>query len=161
MRVRVVEDQMVEISEMDSLCCECLQQIVVSARSDDHPAVQQRLYSSPTQGRNATLERDWKNYVEPDLREFFLSTQQVVARDLDCLILEQENADARLCIPVKHLDEWIHCLNQARLALATRYKFDEQDMDAPTPPGVNARSLALFKVHLYGFLQECFLRELD
>jgi hypothetical protein len=62
---------------------------------------------------------------------------------------------------VKHLEAWIHALNQARLALSARFGFTERDMEDAIPIEGDQRALALFQVHFYGFLQECFLRQLE
>lgn len=161
MRVRRLNEQTVEIAELDSLCCELLQQIVVHARSDDHPAVRERLYSRPTGGREPAFEEDWKAYVEPDLRDLFRSAQEVVEQDLRSFPEETPDQHSALVLPVKHLEDWIHCLNQARLALSARYDFREEEMETPMPMHGDQRALALFQVHFYGFLQECFLRQLD
>ena len=62
---------------------------------------------------------------------------------------------------MKNLDAWIHTLNQARLAISTRYDFTEEDMEKRVSLGGDARGLALFQVHFYGFVQECFLQQIE
>ena len=73
----------------------------------------------------------------------------------------EDTGDNALRIPVKNLEAWIHTLNQARLAIAARYDFSERDMDKRMSLDGGARSLALFQIHFYGVLQECFLQQLD
>jgi hypothetical protein len=62
---------------------------------------------------------------------------------------------------VKHLEAWIHALNQARLALAARHEFAERELEREVPTEGGERALALFQIHFYGLLQEFFLRQLD
>ena len=150
-----------ELGEMDFLCCQLIQQIVQSATDTDDPAAQRRLFASPTEGREPDFEQDWKNYVEPDLRLLFRSTQEIVEGDLKRFDPDESGDSSTLRIPVKNLEAWIHTLNQARLAIAARYDFTDKEMEKQLSLGSGARSLALFQVHFYGFLQECFLQQLD
>ena len=158
--LRLNRDTM-ELGEMDFLCCEMLQQIIPSANADDDPAVHRRLYSSPSGSREPEFDQDWKNYVEPDLRNLFRSSQEIVEGDLQGFAPAEDTGDNALRIPVKNLEAWIHTLNQARLAIAARYDFSERDMDKRMSLDGGARSLALFQIHFYGVLQECFLQQLD
>ena len=48
----------------------------------------------------------------------------------------------------------------ARLALAARYGFTEKEIDGPLPESGDVTTLALYQLHFYGWLQECFLRVL-
>ncbi|MDQ3623857.1 MAG: DUF2017 family protein [Verrucomicrobiota bacterium] len=149
-----------EIGDLDILCVELLRQILPSADVDDNPAGRARLFTSPTAGREPDLDRDWQSYVEPDLRELFQSSLDVIRADLESLPAKVALEFAALRIPVKHLEPWIQGLNQARLALAAKYDFTERDMEGIDPDAGDARAFALFQIHFYGFLQECFLREL-
>ena len=146
---------------MDFLCCQFVLQIVPSATATDDPAIHHRLYSPPTQGREPEFERDWQEYVEPDLRHIFKSAQEIVEGDLKKFAPAEADETATLRIPVKNLEAWIHTLNQARLAISARNDFTEEDMEKKVSLAGDARSLALFQVHFYGFLQECFLQQLE
>ena len=150
-----------ELAEMDFLCCQFILQIVPSASATDDPAVQHRLYSQPTQGREPEFERDWKEYVEPDLRHIFKSAQEIVEGDLQKFEPAESEESTTLRIPMKNLEAWIHTLNQARLAISARHDFTEEDMEKKVSLAGDARSLALFQVHFYGLLQECFLQQLE
>ena len=161
MHIRRCNDQTVELGGIDLLCCELLRQIVVSAQVDDYPAARERLYSSPSHGREPEFDQDWKDYVEPDLRDMFRSSQEVVQAALKDFPPEKPAHSYTLHIPVKHLEAWIHVLNQARLALSARFGFTEHDMEEAIPFEGDQRALVLFQVHFYGFLQECFLRQLE
>lgn len=146
---------------MDFICGQFILQIVPCAAATDDPAVQSRLFCQPSGGREPEFERDWKEYVEPDLRDIFKSAQEIVEGDLKDFDPNEAGDSSTLRIPIKHLEAWVHALNQARLALSARYDFTEEDMEKPVSLGGDARGLALFQVHFYGFVQECFLQQLD
>ena len=160
MKISRVDENTVALSRLDLLCCELLHQIPASAEIDDR-AVRERMFSSPTGGREPELERDWQRYVRPELRHIFQSSLQVVQGDLQAFPPSDGSDEHTLHIPLRHLDAWIHALNQARLALATRHNFAESEMESAIPMTGDARALALFQVHFYGFLMECFLREVE
>ena len=160
MHIQRADRDHMELGEMDFLCAQFILQIVPSATGDD-AAAQRRLYSSPSEGREPEFEQDWKNYVEPDLRKSFRSAQEIVEGDLRRFDPGELDESSTLRIPVKNLEAWIHTLNQARLAIWARCDFTEEDMEKPVSLGGDARALALFQVHFYGFLQECFLQQLD
>ena len=150
-----------ELADMDFLCGQLIQQIIPSAQATNEPAVEQRLFSSPTGDEEPDFEEDWKSYVEPDLRSLFRSTQEIVESDLKRFNPEESGDSSTLRIPVKNLEAWIHTLNQARLAIAARFDFTDKEMEKHLSLGGDARGLALFQIHFYGFLQECFLQQLD
>jgi hypothetical protein len=64
-------------------------------------------------------------------------------------------------LPVRHLDAWIHALNQARLALAARHEFTDQELERETPVEGGPRAAVLFQMHFYGLLQEFLLRQAE
>ena len=161
MHVHRLDRDTMELGDMEPLCCELLSQIVPSADVSDDPAAHRRLYSSPTEGHEPDFEQDWKSYVEPDLRDLFRNAQEIVQDDLRDFSPPASDAHGTVHIPLKHLEAWIHTLNQARLAIAARHDFTEKDMETRAAVVGDARSLALFQIHFYGFLQECFLQQLD
>lgn len=160
MTISRLDEHSVELADLDLLGVELLHQIPISAEPDGNAAATQRLFPSPSSGRDPSLDRDWKNYVEPGLRELFQSSLEIIQTDLADFPGESTEGEYSLTLPVKHLEAWIHGLNQARLALAARYSFTEQEMEGRIPLDGDTRAFALFQIHFYGFLQECFLREL-
>lgn len=162
MRIARVDEHTISIGPLDLFCTELLHQIHLCASAGDDPAVRERLFPSPTGGKNAEIDHEWEEYVTAGLEELFTSNLEVIEKDLVGFPPAKPAGDHyTLHIPVKHLEAWIHGLNQARLALAARYDFDEEDMDGPIPAEGDSRALALFQVHFYGLLQECFLRVLE
>ena len=58
--------------------------------------------------------------------------------------------------------QWLNALNQARLVIAAKNNFTENELnDHFRSPIGSRRDLSLFQVNFYGFLQEFILRELE
>ena len=153
----------IEISELDPFLAELLRQIPASANPGGAPAAEQRLFSSPTNGNETEICAEWKMYVEPELQRLFQSATQTVAADLEQLNGNEKSfANRILRIPAKHSDAWLSALNQARLVIAAKNNFTENELnDHFRSPIGSRRDLSLFQVNFYGFLQEFILRELD
>ena len=153
----------IEISEVDPFLAELLRQIPASGNPDGAPAAEQRLFSPPTTGKDAEISAEWKMYVEPELRRLFQTATETVTADLEQLNgNEQSLTNRTLRIPSKHADAWLSALNQARLAIAAKNNFTENELnDHFRSPIGSRRDLSLFQVNFYGFLQEFILRELE
>ena len=153
----------IEISELDPFLAELLRQIPASANPEGVEAAEQRLFSSPTNGKETEICAEWKLYVEPELRRLFQTATETVSADLEQLNGNEKKLGNRtLCIPSKHADAWLNALNQARLVIAAKYNFTDGELGEHfrSPIG-SRRDLSLFQVNFYGFLQEFILRELD
>ena len=153
----------IEISELDPFLAELLRQIPASTDPGGAPAAEQRIFSSPTNGKETELCAEWKTYVEPELRRLFQSVTETVAGDLEHLNGNEKSfANRTLRIPAKHSDAWLSALNQARLVIATKNNFTENELnDHFRSPIGSRRDLSLFQVNFYGFLQEFILREVE
>ncbi|MEQ1860925.1 MAG: DUF2017 family protein [Chthoniobacteraceae bacterium] len=161
MKVTRLDEQTIAIGPLDLFCTELLHQIHLCVNPDENPAVHDRLFPKPTAGADAELDSEWCDYVEPELVELFATSIDVIQKDIAEFPPARPAADHHtLHLSVRHLDAWVHGLNQARLAIAADHNFTESDMDGPIPTDGDARALAIFQVHFYGWLQECFLREL-
>lgn len=144
------------------MLCELLRRVPEGADPGDNAAARSRLFSAPShEPAEGELVEDWRQYVEPELRRLFLTTLEVIEGDLQKLQIDKRNGEGSLVIPLRHLESWVHGLNQARLALAARYDFSEREMERLLPPGSDPRARALLQVRFYGLLQELFLRELE
>ena len=153
----------IEISELDPFLAELLRQIPASANPEGLEAAEQRLFSSPTNGKETEICAEWKLYVEPELRQLFQTATETVSADLEQLNGNEKKLGNRtLCIPSKHADAWLNALNQARLVIAAKYNFTDGELGEHfrSPIG-SRRDLSLFQVNFYGFLQEFILREWD
>jgi hypothetical protein len=162
MEIRRRNDQ-IEISELDPFLAELLRQIPASANPDGVQAAEQRLFSPPSNGKQPELCAEWRIYVEPELRRLFQTATETVAADLQQLNGNEKSfANRTLRIPAKHTDAWLSALNQARLVIAAKNNFTENELnDHFRSPIGSRRDLSLFQVNFYGFLQEFILRELE
>jgi hypothetical protein len=153
----------IELSELDPFLTELLRQIPTSADPGGVSAAEQRLFSPPTNGKETDICAEWKLYVEPELRRLFQTATQTVAADLQQLNgSEKSLANRTVRIPAKHADAWLSTLNQARLVIAAKNNFTENELnDHFRSPIGSRRDLSLFQVNFYGFLQEFILREMD
>ncbi|PYK90807.1 MAG: hypothetical protein DME35_04585 [Verrucomicrobia bacterium] len=154
------QDDALQISDLDPFLAELLRQIPQSTSPDGAPAAEARLFSRPSAEKEICAE--WKNYVEPELRRLFRTATETVAADLTQLNGNEKSLRNRtLRIPVEHAEAWLNTLNQARLVIAAKYNFSEEELnDHDRSPIGSRRDLGLFQVNFYGFLQEFILREL-
>ena len=150
-----------EISDLDPFLAELLRQIPGSTKFDGAPEAEARLFSRPSAEKEICAE--WKSYVEPELRRLFRSAVETVADDLAQLNGNEKSLrNCTLAIPFEHADAWLSALNQARLVIAIKYKFSDEELnDHDRSPIGSRRDLGLFQVNLYGFLQEFILREMQ
>jgi len=152
-----------EISDLDPFLAELLRQVPASANPEGSPAAEERLFSSPSEQKDKEICKEWKMYVEPELRRLFRTATETVAADLAQLNgKEQSPTNCTLRIPAKHADAWLNALNQARLAISAKYNFTDGELnDHNRSPIGSRRDLSLFQVNFYGFIQEFILRELE
>ncbi len=155
--------EFLEISEIDPFLAELLRQIPASTRTDDSEAAQNRLFSPPAGPDDEELRNEWKLYVEPGLRRLFESATETVAADLKMLDGDTKPfGNCTLRIPLQNSSAWLNALNQARLAIATKFAFTDGELcDHYRSPIGSRRDLSLFQVNFYGFLQEFLLREMQ
>jgi hypothetical protein len=145
MRIVRTDSKTVSVGPLDLLYCEFLHQVRSAADPGTSDAARQRLLPSPTNGKDPELDKDWLEYVEPELTEWFDSSLQVVERDLRGFPSgTPADLGYTLKIPIDHIDAWIHALNQARITLGARYNFTEADMNGEVPLEGHDRSFALF-----------------
>jgi len=152
----------IEVSDVDPFLAELLRQIPESTKPDGVEAAESRLFSSPAAGNEKEICAEWKVYVEPELRRLFRSATETVAADLQTLGANTKAfANCTLRIPTKNAEAWLSALNQARLVIASKFAFTEEELcDHYRSPIGSRRDLSLFQVNFYGFLQEFILREL-
>ncbi len=156
-----LDEATVEVWGLNPFLADLLKQIVSAADPSGCDAAEARLYSTPTAGAEPEFDVEWEELIQPDLEEYFASSLDIVQTDLVKMPShESALSDYRLRIPMDHLESWIHALNQARLALVARYDISEKEM-SNLPLQGDLRALSVFQVHFYGFIQECFLREMD
>jgi len=154
MKLSATDDGALDLEEIPPFLFGLLTAAPARAASAD-PRVNDRFYPDPA--LDDALVDDWKSLVQPGLEETFLSAREVVAKDLRTA--SDNEGEHSMEIPPAHMDAWLNTLNQARLAIAAENSFGEADLAGEVVPDVsNPRSLALFQISFYGFLQECLVK---
>jgi hypothetical protein len=155
------EGETLRISDLDPFLAELLRQIPMSTNPEGTPTAEARLFTKPSTEKEICAE--WKSYVEPEMRRLFRSATETVAADLTQLNGNEKSLRNRtLRIPFEHADAWLNALNQARLVIAERNKFTDEELnDHDRSPIGSRRDLSLFQVNFYGFIQEFILREME
>ena len=156
MNIGPENDGALVIREIPDLLLQLLSEIPELGAPYD-PRAQARFFPDPAD--DPKLVEDWKSLIQPELDELFRTARETVEADLR---RAKSDGGGILKIPRNHMDAWLSALNQARLAIAERFGFDENDMSAePRPDPADPRAMALFRVSFYGFLQECIVRTIE
>ncbi len=162
MKVIRLDDATLRVCELDEFLFQLLRMAPQVADNTDDPNVSQRLFQQPSSDEQQN--DDWRQFVHPELDRMFQQTSQTTLQDIEAALANHSpSAENRSVeIPLAHADDWLNCLNRARLALAAQHNLDQSDIDNDIKlKFASARQLAIFQVHYYGFLQECILQQLD
>jgi hypothetical protein len=120
---------------------------------------ERRLFPDPTGGRETHTDADWRELVRPELEEHFAMNRDLVRDDLEQM-RSARGGVFELEIAVAHLPQWIHALNQARLALDAQHHIGEREVDEESELS-GEEGLVLFQIQFYGLLQEWMLSRVD
>lgn len=157
MKLQATEAGELLVEEIPTFLLQLLREIPVRAGSR-HARVEARFFPDPSS--DPSLAEDWKSLVQPELLALFQADRETVRADLRTVT--EDGGAYVLRIPGNHLDAWLGALNQARLAIAEEGQFGEKDISEEVKPDLeDPRSLALFQLGFYGFLQECLVRMQD
>ena len=144
--------------QMNPFEADLLRMLPGCAVVDDDKAGQ-RIFSSVTAGADEEMDAEWKENVEPDLRELFQSHLDVVVGDLAGM--KTQDGMASMQFPAAHARAWIHTLNQARLALAARHDFTEDHIEGRRKVRKEDKVFALMQIDIYGTLLSLLLRHTE
>jgi Domain of unknown function (DUF2017) len=154
MRIRRSKDDFIQIVEIEPVHGELLRQLPSYCDPSGDAKAEERLFSRPADPSEAQINRDWEEFVRPELRHLFLSARRVVEKDLEQLDTVT-GPEEQLSIPVAHADAWLNTLNQARLVLAARYDFSEAELSSHEgPENFLQRDVALLQINFYALIQE-------
>ena len=151
-------DEAWNFEEMDPFETALLREVPLCAVPEDEKT-KRRLYSSPTAGADKEADEEWRENVDPGLRELFQSHLDAVVGDIAKMKIEGESSSIR--IPAANAPAWIHTLNQARLALGAKHDVTEDDMEGRRMPRENAKLYALMQIDCYGTLLGLLLRHTE
>lgn len=100
------------------------------------------------------IRTDWQHFVTPDLEAAFLDAVQSVTQEIQRAHASHHGAAGVLWITPNHAEPWYSTLNQARLALESRYHFGPSC--DPTHLSPTARG-AFLRSQLYCAIQSLLL----
>ena len=164
MEILRLDPETVALRQIDPFVAGLLRQIPSETNPGDDENARGRLFSKPAGEQVETLNEEWKFYVEPGLRHLFQSANETVSQDLEGITKTKGNGEESyfLHIPVDHLEQWLNSLNQARLVMAAKNAFTEEELAGEFPAIINsARDINLLQIHFYASMQEIFIREIE
>ena len=147
MEIRTDDDGWV-FDGMDPLIADLFRLLPECAAPADEDS-RRRIFSSPTGGRDAEADQEWREQVEPEMRELFRSHVDAVAADVSGI--RRKGEFFTLSIPAGNAHVWIHTLNQARLALGARHGITEGDLSGPHEH-TGPKAFAILQVDFYGMI---------
>jgi hypothetical protein len=157
MEIRSSEQEWI-FEEIDPLIAQLLRNLPGCAAADDEVA-SRRIFSSPTAGADPEADEEWRENVEPEMRELFQSNVDVVIGDLAAM--KDGGETFTLSIPVRNARAWIHTLNQARLALGAKHGVTDDDTAGRRKRHTSAKSFALMQIDFYAMLISLLLRHTE
>jgi hypothetical protein len=156
-----VDEMWLQIRQIDALYAEMLHRIPSAADPGGDKITQDRLFINPM-ADDDEFNEDWRANVTPELGDLFRSAVETVSSDLEKLA-ETSDDDASsysLSIPIAHLDQWINALNQARMVIASKNRFTEEDLNQGFSLFIESeRDLSLLQMSVYEEMQYFLLRE--
>lgn len=99
---------------------------------------------------------DWNEFVVPDLRDGFGGQLELIEKALISIKPEEPEP---IFIVREDAEQWYGGLNQARLALEERYRFQDEDPEEMTPGKRSAWFRSSFYQTLQGMLLEFLMRD--
>jgi hypothetical protein len=119
--------------------------------------VRKRLLTDPS--NNAAINRDWSEFVVPELEALWKANHELMAADLTRMETDPDQPErTRITFPENHVAAWISAINQARLALGARWNVTEADMNRPLRKlGSNPREHDILLIHLLANALQVFI----
>jgi hypothetical protein len=154
MLIRRLKENSIEFVQIEPIEAELLRQMPAVCESGGDDRSEARLFSSPVDSSDTQFLTDWAEYVQPELRHLFLSARNTVKEDL-ARLADSPGRLGRLVVPRAHSDAWLNTLNQARLILATKFKFSDRELSMhDAPKWFSRRDLVLQQINFYAEIQE-------
>lgn len=144
--------------DIDPLIGQLLRALPGCSATDDEVA-RRRIFTSPTAGADPEADEEWRENVEPDMRQLFQSHVDVVAGDL--AEMTEEEGSLTLDIPVQNARAWIHTLNQARLALGAKHGVTDADTSGRRKRHSSAKAFALMQIDFYAMILSLLLAQTE
>ncbi len=126
-----------------------------------------RLYPSPVAPtaelpprEEDAIERDWREFIEPDLRVAFAAAVETVVADVGAAHGSKVGGAVyyQIDVPAEHADAWCSALNQARLVLHHRHRLPDEDGDMDSDLDAE-RWMAMLQSEIYSIIMEFLVRK--
>jgi hypothetical protein len=161
MLIRRLKENSIELAEIEPIEAELLRKVPSVCHTGGDSRAEARLFSSPAAASERQFLSDWDEYVRPELRHLFLSARETVTADLEKLS-DRPGHHSRLVVPRAHSDAWLNTLNQARLILASKFDFSDEELSMhEVPKSFSRRDLVLLQINFYAAIQERLIDAID
>ena len=152
LRVRPHNEKYIRITGIDPLLLDSLHALPEILEQRDTPAARSRLLPDPTTA-DVSTNAEWQRLIGPELRHLFVSAAETVTRDLTAVAPDNQQSKLfETTFPTEHLRAWMSALNQTRLILGELFKVTEADMESADFDLKNPKGLAVFRIHVFGYL---------
>ncbi len=156
LRLQKFGEKHLRLSGINPVVADALQHLPEILSFRDAPPAHRRLFPAPSS--DSAVNAEWESFVTPDLRHLFVTAGESVTRDLTGLEREPRRKNShQLTIPAPHADAWMNALNQGRLILAARHEVTEADMNRQDLDPQEPRDMAIFRIHILGYLLQLFI----
>jgi Domain of unknown function (DUF2017) len=161
MLIRRWKENSIELTDIEPIEAELLRKVPSVCDTGGDRRAEARLFSNPAAASERQFLNDWDEYVRPELRHLFVSARKTVETDLEKLS-ERPGHLSRLVVPRAHGDAWLNTLNQARLILASKFDFSDEELSMhEVPKSFSRRDLILLQINFYAAIQERIIDALD
>ncbi len=150
-------DQRLRLSGLDPVILDCLQSLPDILAQRDASGVRHRLFPNPTTTEPES-NRDWQRLITPELHHLFAAAGETVTLDLAALAADPEhNNHFQITFAADHLNAWMSALNQTRLILGELFSITEADMNHTDFNLDQPKDLAVFRIHILGYLLQLLI----
>ena len=157
LQVEPVGEKQLRIVGINPVALDCLYALPDILAQRDSPAARARLLPDPTQA-DEKANSEWQRLMAPELRHLFVSAGETIARDLTSVTPDDRDQQfLAVTFPIEHAAAWMSALNQARLILGELHEVSDEDMSAADFDVNKPKSLAVFRIHVLGYLLQLFV----
>ena len=157
LQVEPAGEKHIRISGINPVVLDCLHSLPEILAQRDSPAARARLLPDPTT-TDEKANSEWQRLIAPELRHVFVSAGETVARDLTSIAPDDRDPHfLGLTFPIEHVAAWMSVLNQTRLILGELHKVTDEDMSVSDFDVRSRKGLAVFRIHVLGYLLHLFV----
>jgi len=161
MLIHRLNEDSIEFTDVEPIEADLLRQIPILCDVHGDSRAESRLFSTPADPSQTQFLTDWEEYVRPELQHIFLSARTTVEKDLEKME-ERPGHPSRLVMLCSHGEAWLNALNQARLVLANKFEFTDEELSLhEVPRSFSRRDLVLLQINFYAAIQERIIDGLE